>query len=205
MADQLINSLNSGSINDSSLGLIGDPITGTLTQTGYHAMKDYFTAGITGSGGNINTGSLATTASLNLFTASYYIDSASFNLHIANTFASESNYLLTSSFTLFSASIVSQLTGSSFNSGSLLTTSSFNAFSSSYSVDSGSFNTRINNVYASESNYTLTSSFGIVSSSLYTVSQSEYTLSQSVVTLSSSFVGSSYNPGQLNAFSASML
>ena len=49
MSTQLITNLSSGSISDSSLTFIGDPSTGALTQTSYHAAKDYFTNGITGS------------------------------------------------------------------------------------------------------------------------------------------------------------
>lgn len=147
MANLTINQFNSGSISDSNLGVIGDPNTGALTQTGFKAMKDYFTAGITGSGGNVNTGSLATTASLNAFTASYYQDSSSFNTRISN------------------------ITGSNINTGSLLQTSSFNAFTSSYYVDSSSFNTRINSVTGSGGNVNtgsllLTSSFNTYTASI---------------------------------------
>ena len=49
MADKLIKNLPSSSIGDGSLVLIGDPSTGALTETSYKALKDYATAGITGS------------------------------------------------------------------------------------------------------------------------------------------------------------
>jgi hypothetical protein len=77
MANERIIDLPSASISDNSLGFIGDPLTGALSQSSYHAMKDYFTAGITLSG-------YVTTASYNPFSSSYVVDSASFNTRINN-------------------------------------------------------------------------------------------------------------------------
>lgn len=136
MSNLTINQFPSGSISDSNLGIIGDPSSGALSQTSFHAMKDYFTAGVTGSVGNINTGSLATTASLNSFTSSYYQDSSSFNNRI---------------------NVISSSEGS-INTGSFVQTSS-------YQIDSSSFNTHIGNVFSSQSNYLSTSSYQADSSS----------------------------------------
>jgi len=51
MALYNISQLQSGSINDASLGFVGDSV-GDLYQTSYRAMKNYFQQGITGSGGS---------------------------------------------------------------------------------------------------------------------------------------------------------
>ena len=161
MADQLINSLSSGSINDSSLILIGDPSVGTLTQTGYLAAKNYFTAGITGSG--VNTGSLLTTSSFNTYTSSTAGQ-------IANVFSSESNYTPTSSFIPFSGSYASD--SASFNSRILSATGSGGVSNIIFNTYTSSTNTQISNVFSSESNYTPTSSFNSLSSSYNTLSSS---------------------------------
>ena len=144
MANITINQFNSGSIADSSLAVIGDPTTGALTQTSYHALRDYFQ----------NTGAF-------VLTSSYYPDSSSFNLQISNVYASESNYITTSSFNNFSGSYIND--SASFNnrinaisgselSGSFVSSTSFGTYSSSVA-------TQLINVYSSESNYIPTSSF----------------------------------------------
>jgi hypothetical protein len=175
MAQQLINQLQSGSVNDNSLGLFGDPNTGVLSQTGYHALKDYFNQGVV-----TYTGSLATTASLNglssslgSFEASYQVDSGSLLSKIANVYASESNYTPTSSFNAVSASLAT-LSGSVGNlTGSYVTTGSFNSYTSSTAI-------QIGNVYASESNYLPTASFNTFSASYHVDSGSFLALIASV-------------------------
>lgn len=154
MADQLINSFPSGAVSDGSLGVFGDPNTGALSQTSYHALKDYFTAGITGT---VNTGSLLPTASFNAFTSSI-------NAQVTNVFASESNYTPTSSFNALSSSYV--VDSASFNTKITTNSSSFNAFSGSvvtqlslFTTYTGSESLKVTNTFASQSNYLLTSSY----------------------------------------------
>lgn len=187
--------LTSGSISDTSQGYIGDISTGALTRTSYRAMKDYFTAGISAS----LSSSLYNPGQLNLFSSSVLLFTGSIQTQVNNVYASESRYTLTSSFNTFTAS--------------------YNSLSSSYHLDSASFDTRINNntggynpaqlnlftasilnytgsetaalinVFASQSNYALTSSLNTVSASGYITSASLYTLSSSLAAITSSTPG----------------
>lgn len=195
MANKTINQFTTGSISDTSLLIIGDPSTGALSQTGYHAAKDYFTAGITGSGSTTNTGSLATTASLNalsssfnIFSGSYVHDSASLlslissitgsgggvSIVVFNNFTSSAT---TQSLNIFASESNYTLT-SSFNTtiaGLNIVTSSFNNFSSSYVVDSSSFNIRIAAITSSggsinTGSFVTTSSFNIYTASVQNIS-----------------------------------
>jgi hypothetical protein len=113
-------------------------------------------------------------SSQSLYTQLSLFDSytASLGIQVANVYASQSNYTLTSSFQTFSASVSSQMTGS-VNTGSLLLTASFNAYTAS-------INSQLVNVYASESNYTPTSSFNAFSSSYHVDSGSFLNLIASV-------------------------
>ena len=161
MANKKINSFPTGSISDNNLGVIGDPITGDLTQTSYHAMKDYFIAGITGSS---ITGSFVTTASFNTFSSSYVGDSSSFNIRIANVYLSESNYLPTSSFNLFSSSYVHD-SGSFLSLINSITGSGGGVGIVTFQNYTASTNVQLTNIYASESNYLPTSSYSVDSGS----------------------------------------
>ena len=215
MADKRINQLDSGSILDSSLGLIGDPVSGSLTQTSYRAMKDYFTAGITGSSGIIDTGSLTTTASFNTFTSSYLNDSASFNTRINSITGSgdlinTGSLLSTSSFNLFTSSINNQINNVFSSESNYLPTASFNTFTSSYLNDSSSLNISINNVFSSESNYLTTSSFNIFTASINNqvsnvyASESNYLSTSSFNIFTSSYLltSSSINNNIINIFAS---
>lgn len=159
--------LTSGSILDTSQGYIGDNTTGALTRTSYRAMKDFFTAGISAS----LSSSLYNPAQLNLFSSSVLLFTGSIQTQVNNVFASESNYLPTASYNSFSSSYHSD--SASFDtrinnvSSSLVTvSSSLNILSGSVSTQSGSNYTKINNVFASESKYLLTSSFNAFTGSL---------------------------------------
>lgn len=127
-----ITELTSGSINDTSQGYIGDNVTGALTRTSYKAMKDYFTAGISAS----VSGSLYNPGQLNSFSSSMLIFTGSIQTQVNNVYASESKYLPTASYLIDSASFntrINNVTGSggTVNTGSLLLTSSFNAYTAS--------------------------------------------------------------------------
>jgi hypothetical protein len=58
------------------------------------------------------------------------------------------------------------LTGLTVDSSSLVTTSSFNAFTSSYYVDSGSFDTRIDNIISGTGSYVTVPDFNVYTSSI---------------------------------------
>lgn len=198
--------LPSGSISDSSLGFIGDPNSGALTETSYRAMKDYFESGSI----LFLTGSYVTTASFNTFTGSYKNDSASFYNYIGNLVASSSTYAGTSSFNSLSSSYSAD--SSSFNArinaisaseltGSYVTTFNFNVFSGSVAANFSASNNIISNVVASQSGYLLTSSF-IPYSASYVIDSSSWNhnianiyASESTYTPSSSFnsLSSSYH------------
>lgn len=171
MSNKTINQFTTGSISDTSLGVIGDPVTGALTQTSYHAMKDYFTTVI--------TASFVTTGSFNSFTASianeigFYTFTSSFNSFtasnssiIGNVYTSQSNYTQLSLFDTYTASIgitVSNIYASQSNYTSL---TSFSSFSASYHNDSSSFLLVDSNIFASQSNYETTASHNAFSSSV---------------------------------------
>jgi hypothetical protein len=182
MADKKINQLDSGSIAYSSLIMIGDPNTGGLTQTSYQSLKDFVGSG--GTTGSFNTGSLTTTASFNLFTASYNTDSSSFDTRIK--------------------AISSSITGSYVTTGTFQSyTASVNSFTSSYIIDSASFNKRITNVFSSESNYLPTASFLILSSSILNDSASFNSRINSITGSSSSgsVIVLNFIPGDGQSFS----
>ena len=97
--------------------------------------------------------------------------SSSFNSFAANLFlASPSGASGVPSMRALSIIDIAPLTSSFI--GNFVLTSSFNAFSSSYVVDSSSFNVHINNVFLSESQYTLLTLFNPLSSSYHTDSSS---------------------------------
>ena len=198
--------LPSGSISDSSLGFIGDPNSGALTETSYRAMKDYFQSGSS----LLLTGSYVTTASFNAFTGSYETDSGSFYNYINILISSASTYAGTSSFNSLSSSYyidsgsfnarINALSGSELT-GSYVTTLTFNVFSGSVAANFSASNNIISNVVASQSGYLLTSSFLPYSSS-YVVDSSSFLqnianvyASESAYTPSSSFnfLSSSYH------------
>lgn len=86
--------------------------------------------GPSGSGGNIDTSSFATTSSFNSFTSSYQIDSSSFNTRIDNLTLATSSYVLNSQ----TSSFITNLQTSSMNVSSSLTSSY--SISSSYALSS---------------------------------------------------------------------
>lgn len=196
-AGEKINQLPSGSASDNSLGIVADPQTGKLYQTGYKALKDYFQQGLQVS---INTGSLATTASFNTFTASYSQDSASFNLGINNVSGSQGKYLQTASFNTFSSSY--NLDSGSFDirinalSGSSLATASFNSFSASVS-------SQVSNVFASQSNYTQLSFFNTYTGSVNTQLQNVYASESNYLSTGSYLIDSASFNNRLNNITAS--
>lgn len=116
--------------------------------------------------GTIDTSSFVTTSSFNVFTSSYYVDSASFNTRINNISVDTSSLVTTSSFNAL--------------------TSSFNSFTSSYYVDSSSFNLRINTLVNATSSYVLNSQTG---SFVTTSSFNSFTSSYNTGSFSGSFVG----------------
>ena len=156
MPDKNITLFPSGTYSPTQLIAIGDPNTGQLFHIPLSALP-------TGSG-------LTASNALFAFTASYapgYLTTASFNIY-------------SSSYVSDSASFNNRISSISLNiSGNFVLTSSFNTYTSSTS-------TIINNIFASESNYTPTSSFIPVSSSLISVSASLYTVSSSDVNTSAS-------------------
>lgn len=149
--DKNISQLVTGSIFDSSLGLIGDPISGFLAQTSYRAMKDYFSQGL-----SINTGSLLLTSSFNTYTASNSVT-------VANVYASQSNYTQLSLFGQYTASIASQI-------GQYETTASFTAFSSSVATSfhgiTGSSSQVLNFIVGDGQSFTPASGSTVFSSSI---------------------------------------
>jgi hypothetical protein len=221
MSKKIIN-LPSGSINDTSIGFIGDPNTGALTETSYKAMKDYFQTGVS----SLLTGSYVTTASFNIFSASYHNDSSSFSGNIKNVYASQSSYTLTSSFLPLSQSYstdsgsfdirIKAISGS-LPSGSYVTTTTFGVFSASVTIDSSSFNNRISNLGISQSGLVPTSSYNPFTASYITdsgsflnrinnvfASESNYLPTSSFISLSGSIVNnsSSFDTRINNVFSS---
>jgi hypothetical protein len=192
MAGEKIIQLPTGSPNDNSLGIVADPITGQLFQTGYKSLKNYFLSGVT-----IDTGSLASTASLNAVSSSIHLDFTSYtssnDARVSNVFASHSNYLPTASYLPDSSSFdtrIKTLSGSlSSLTGSYATTGAFNTYTASA-------NLQIANTYASASNYLPTSSYLTDSSSFDTRIK---TLSGSLSSLTGSYVAT----GTFNSYTAS--
>lgn len=169
--------LPSGSISDNSLGFIGDINTGALTETSFHAMKDYFLSGSF----LLQTGSYVTTASFNQFSSSYKSDSASFSNFDKTSSIIQNGLTPTASFNPFTASYI--IDSSSFDarlkaisgsipSGSYVTNQVFSVYSASYTIDSRSFDSRISNIFNSESIYTPTASFNPFTASYQLDSQS---------------------------------
>ena len=102
------------------------------------------TLDITGSA-QLNNSPIVTEAILYPFTASYYVDSASFDTRILNN--SSSIDLLSGSFIAFSGSYLTD--SSSFDTRILANSSSISLLSGSYLTDSASFDVRITNNSAS--------------------------------------------------------
>jgi hypothetical protein len=102
------------------------------------------TLDITGSA-QLNNSPIVTEAILYPFTASYYVDSSSFDTRILNN--SSSIDLLSGSFIAFSGSYLTD--SSSFDTRILANSSSISLLSGSYLTDSASFDTRITNNSAS--------------------------------------------------------
>jgi hypothetical protein len=157
------------------------PILTVNTQTSISGTVD-----ITGSA-QLNNSPIVTEAILYPFTASYYVDSASFDTRILNN--SSSIDLLSGSFIGFSGSYVND--SSSFDTRILANSSSISSLSGSYLTDSASFDTRILNNSASID--VLSGSFTSFSSS-YLVDSSSFNTriinnSSSISTLSGSFIG----------------
>jgi hypothetical protein len=181
MADKLINQYPvTSSIGAADLVLIGNINTGTLytvegsvLNLGLSQSLNTFEAGynqdsgsfnnrilsVSGSLAAFNTGSLALTASVNSVSSSLGAFEITVNAEIVSLAQSQSNQQ-----------------------------TEFNIFTGSYQADSGSYLKQIANVYASESNYTPTSSFNALSSSLVSVSSSLLALSSSVGSLTGSYV-----------------
>jgi len=195
MSKKIIN-LPSGSINDSSIGFIGDPNTGALTETSYRAMKDYFQNGIS----SLLTGSYVTTGSFNNFSSSYNNDSSSFYNNDKNIYSSQSGYTTTSSYNPFTASYfvdsgsfdirIKAISGS-IPSGSYITTTTFGVFSASYVIDSSSINQKLVNINASESNYVPTSSYNPFTASYFVDSSSFLNKINNVYSSESNYVPTS--------------
>ena len=151
-----------------------------------------------GGGGNVNSGSLVSTSSFDAFTSSFYSFSGSVYTLVNNVYASESSYLTTSSFNNFSSSylttsaslvnILNEITAS----GGGVSFIEFNAFTAS-------LNSYLSNKYASESNYTLTSSFSSFQAKYQADSSSFLSLIFGITGSS----GSGVNISAFNAFTAS--
>ena len=140
--------------NTNMIDSLVDEISYTADSASFNARIN----NITGSGGNVDTGSLVTTSSFNAYTSS---NDSKVNSLIAAT----GSYVTTSqtaSMTVLSSSYATTasyaLNSTTINTGSFVTTSSFNAYTSSQTTISASFDSRINAVTGSTPSGTVSSS-----------------------------------------------
>jgi hypothetical protein len=158
------------------------------------------------SGITVDSGSLVTTASFNAFTASYYVDSGSFDQRIDGIIAGTGSYVTVSDFNVYTGSIDNTL-------NSIEATTASQQLQINQKLDTGSFNSytgsndsKVNSLIAATGSYATTSSLTTLSGSIATTDLAQNNRLNSIESITGSLqlqINQKLNTGSFNAYTSS--